>query len=194
MSDLYHSRNRIWQDQFDSRRLADRLEKVIVHDEIEDRDREFIESRDMFFISTVDAMGRPTVSYKGGQVGFVRVVDTKSIAFPGYDGNGMFLTAGNIASREDVGLLFIDFENPMRIRLHGTATVCSNDPLLDEYAEAQFIVRVKVRNMFVNCPRYIHKYKKLDTSKFVPRQGCTTPTPEWKTSDEFEGVLPRDKS
>ena len=106
--DLYHDGNREIQATFDSERLADRLTQIIVHDEITDEDRQFIESRDMFFISTVDSQGRPTVSYKGGEVGFVRYVDKKTIAYPGYDGNGMFLTAGNIASKNHVGLMFID--------------------------------------------------------------------------------------
>jgi len=128
---IYHAGNRDWQDKFDSRRLADRLQELTVHDEIDDQDRAFIEARDMFFISTVDQHGRPTVSYKGGDVGFVRIVDNKTLALPGYDGNGMILTAGNIASNNHVGLLFIVFENPMRIRLHGAATVHADDPLLE---------------------------------------------------------------
>jgi uncharacterized protein len=193
VTEIYHDGNRYFQDEFDSRRLADRLVDVIVHDELEERDRKFIESRDLFFISTVDDSGRPTVSYKGGTVGFVHVVDKKTIAFPGYDGNGMFLTAGNIAKNKDVGLLFVDFENPLRIRLHGTATVHTDDPLLSEFKEAQYIVRISVRNLFVNCPRYVHKFKRVNSSEFVPREGCTTPEPEWKSTAEFEDVLPKNR-
>jgi hypothetical protein len=190
MNDLYHDGNRELQDQFDSRRLADRVNELIVHDVITDGDRDFIEARDMFFISTVDELGRPTVSYKGGDTGFIRVVDKNTIAFPGYDGNGMFLTAGNIALNNHVGLLFIDFENPRRIRLHGTATVNTNDPLLSEYIEAQYIVRVTVRNLFVNCPRYIHRYTKMEKSEYVPKEGGPAPIPEWKTSEAIQDVLP----
>jgi uncharacterized protein len=121
VSDIYHKGNREFQDQFDSRKLADRVNDIIVHDHITDEERTFIESRDMFFISTDDDQGRPTVSYKGGEPGFIRVIDEKTIAFPGYDGNGMFLTVGNIAANHEVGLLLIDFENPQRLRLHETA-------------------------------------------------------------------------
>ena len=191
MTEIYHDGNRYFQEEFDSRRLADRLVDVIVHDELEERDRAFIESRDLFFISTVDNQGRPTVSYKGGPVGFVRAVDEKTIAFPGYDGNGMFLTAGNISNNSDVGLLFIDFENPLRLRLHGTATVHTDDPLIPGFKEAQYIVRIAVRNLFINCPRYVHRFKRISTSEFVPRKGYTTPEPEWKSTDEFEDVLPK---
>jgi predicted pyridoxine 5'-phosphate oxidase superfamily flavin-nucleotide-binding protein len=156
-----------------------------------EEDCEFIESRDMFFISTVDGQGRSTVSYKGGDIGFVRVIDPETIAFPSYDGNGMFLTAGNIVTNNEVGLLFIDFENPRRLRLHGSAKIDKNDPLLNEYIDAHFIIRISVRNLFMNCPRYIHRYKKLDTSEYVPKQGCKTPIPEWKTLDVVQDVLPQ---
>lgn len=192
MNDIYHKGNRDIQDQFDSRRLADRVNELIVHDEISDEDRNFIEARDMFFISTVDKLGRPTVSYKGGDSGFIRVIDEKTIAFPGYDGNGMFLTAGNIKENNQVGLLFIDFENPHRMRLHGTATIATNDPLLNEYIDAQYIIRITIRNIFINCPRYIHNYKKIDNSEYVPKQGCLTPIPEWKKLDVIKDFLPKD--
>ncbi len=191
MTDIYHKGNREFQDQFDSQKLADLLDGIIVHDAVTDEERGFIESRDMLFISTVDEQGRPTVSYKGGEVGFVRVIDEKTIAFPGYDGNGMFLTAGNIAVNNDVGLLFIDFENPQRLRLHGTARITPNDILLNEYVDAKYIIRVTVRNLFVNCPRYIHQYKKIEQSLYIPKEGCETPIPDWKKLDVVQDVLPK---
>jgi predicted pyridoxine 5'-phosphate oxidase superfamily flavin-nucleotide-binding protein len=191
MTDIYHKGNREFQEQFDSRKLADLLDGIIVHDAVTDEERGFIESRDMFFISTVDEQGRPTVSYKGGEVGFVRVVDEKTIVFPSYDGNGMFLTAGNIAAHNEVGLLFIDFENPQRLRMHGTASITPNDVLLGEYVDAQYIIRVAVRNLFVNCPRYIHQYKKIEQSPYIPKEGCEAAIPDWKKLDVVQDVLPK---
>lgn len=190
MRSFYHKKQRELQDAFDTRRLADRVHEVIVHDTISDEDREFIEARDMFFLSTVDADGYPTVSYKGGAPGFVRVLDEKTIAFPSYDGNGMFMSMGNMLANNRVGMLFIDFENPHRVRLHGAATVSGEDELLAEYHEAQLIVRVTVENMFINCPRYIHRMKKIEQSEYVPEPGCETPVPEWKTLDVVQDVLP----
>jgi uncharacterized protein len=190
MSDFYKAASRDLQDQFNSRQLADRLEGMIVHEEITEQDRDFIETRDMIFISTVDEFGNPTVSYKGGDAGFIRVVDSKTLAFPGYDGNGMFLTAGNIAASSKVGILFIDLENPMRLRLHGSATVDPGDPLLSDYNEALYVIRVTVDNLFINCPRYIHRYQKLAKSEYVPQTGCPTPVPEWKSIEPLREVLP----
>ena len=191
MSDIYHQGNRDLQNHFDSKKLADRVNELIVHEEITEQERDFITSRDMFFISTVDEQGRPTVSYKGGDVGFVRVIDEKTIAFPGYDGNGMFLTAGNIALNHEVGLLFIDLEQPQRLRLHGTATVFVDDPLLADYIDAQYIIRITVRNLFLNCPRYIHRYKKLEQSEYIPKKGCVAPIPDLKKLDAVQDVLPK---
>src|SRR5512134_3209559 len=99
MGATYHDGSRRLQDRFDTRRLADRLdERFVQHPFIGPDDRAFIERMDMFFLATADAEGRPQCSYKGGDPGFVRVVDERTVAFPTYDGNGMFLSAGNIGA------------------------------------------------------------------------------------------------
>jgi predicted pyridoxine 5'-phosphate oxidase superfamily flavin-nucleotide-binding protein len=183
MSETFHGGNRTLQDRFDTRRLADRIDSLLVSDTIGGRDREFIEARDMFFLATADRQGRPNCSYKGGDPGFVRVVDEHSLAFPNYDGNGMYLSMGNVLENPHVGMLFIDFDRRHRLRLNGTAAIDEGDPLLAEYPEAQFIVRVGVTQVFPNCPRYIHRMVEVERSAFVPRQACDTPVPDWKRSD-----------
>ena len=190
MSRLYHEGNRRLQDEFDTRRMADRIEEVIVHDVIDERDKAFIEARDMFFLATADAHGYPNCSYKGGDPGFVRVIDAHTVAFPNYDGNGMYLSMGNVLVNPNVGMLFIDFERGRRMRLNGVASIDPHDELLAEYPEAQFIVRVRAREVFPNCPRYIHTYQLVERSRFVPHAGCETPVPEWKRSAWAADVLP----
>ena len=187
---LYHDGSRELQYRFDTRRLADRIEERIVHDRIDEGDRAFIEARDMFFIATTDEDGQPQSSYKGGEPGFVRVLDEKTIAFPLYDGNGMYLSAGNLMTTKKVGLLFIDFEGRKRMRLNGVASVADDDPLLAEFPEAQMIVRVSATEVFPNCPRYIHEYKLVKRSRFVPKRECETPVPQWKQSEWAHDVLP----
>jgi predicted pyridoxine 5'-phosphate oxidase superfamily flavin-nucleotide-binding protein len=192
MSAIYHEGHRRFQDRFDARRLADRLDERIVHDRLTDKDREFIERLDMFFLATADAEGRPNCSYKGGDPGFVRVLDERTLAFPSWDGNGMYLSVGNVAVNAHVGLLFIDFERQRRLRLNGIASVEERDLLLAEFPGAQLVVRVRVREVFPNCPRYIHKLQAVERSAFVPRPGCTPPVPPWKTSELARDVLPAD--
>ena len=189
---LYHDGNRKLQDRFDTRRLADRIEDRIVHDQLDDDDRAFIEARDMFFLATSDENGQPQCSYKGGDPGFVRVVDEHTIAFPSYNGNGMYLSFGNALVNPQVGLLFIDFEGRKRMRLNGVASIDVEDPLLEEWPEAQFVVRVQATEVFPNCPRYIHEYRLVKHSRFVPKSECETPVPQWKHSDWANDVLPKD--
>ncbi|HCU91200.1 MAG TPA: pyridoxamine 5'-phosphate oxidase [Gammaproteobacteria bacterium] len=191
MSDLYADSHRELQDQFDTRRLADCLEEMIVADAISKDDRFFIESREFFFLSTVNPDGQPTVSFKGGPVGFVKVVNESTIAFPSYDGNGMFYSIGNLAVKPEIGILFIDFEKPHRVRFHGRASIQDNDPLLGEYKEADLVVRVQLSKMWINCPRYIPKLVKVESSRYLPKPGRETPLAGWKRIDAVQDALPK---
>lgn len=181
----YHQGNLDLQDKFGTRKLAERL-KVRVTETLSTDQREMIENANMFFLATCDERGLPTVSYKGGEAGFVRVVDDQTIAFPNYDGNGRFQSMGNVLQNPYVGILFIDFEGQIRLRLQGEASIDDNDPLMAEYHEAQFIVRVKITEAYRNCPRYIHKQKFVESSEYVPQVGRETPQPEWKSSPDLQ--------
>ena len=187
----YSSASRDLQDRYDTRRLADRLSEVKVHDLFTPSDRAFIERADLFFLASVDSAGQPTCSYKGGDPGFVTVLDDRTLAFPSYDGNGMYLSAGNVLETSRVGLLFIDFERQNRMRIDGEASVVADGALLARYPEAQFVVRVAASRIYPNCSRYIHRFQLVERSPFVPRIGAPTPVPGWKQSDWAADVLPR---
>jgi uncharacterized protein len=189
MSRIYGPRHRALQDRFDMRRLADGVEQRIVRTEISAEHQKFIESRDMFWLATIDHQGRPTVSYKGGDPGFVHVLDPTTLAFPCYDGNGMFYSMGNLIGNDKVGMLFVNFVQPHRLRVQGIATVREDDPLLAEFFEAQMIVRVSVTEIFRNCPRYVHRYRKIDRSEYIPRTEAKTPLAGWKRVDAVQGEL-----
>jgi uncharacterized protein len=186
----YRDSQRALQDRYDTRRLADRLAETA--GDVVTPFREFIEARDMFFLATADANGQPQCSYKGGDPGFVRVVDDTTIAFPVYDGNGMFLSTGNLAENPSVGLLFVDFENGSRLRLNGDASVDPDDPLIDSYPGALFVIRVQARAVFPNCRRYVHTHGETERSVFVPDGDAPAPVPDWKRDPWFEGTLPAD--
>src|SRR3954452_24759144 len=158
MSIMYHAGNRRLQDQFDSRRISDRLEEKLTRTAFTPDDKAFIESAIYFFVSTADADGRPDCSFKGGPPGFVRVIGDSELAFPDYDGNGMFKSLGNLLVNPNVGLLFIDLhERPRRLRVNGTTTVSREDPCLAKTVGAQMMGPIKARGIFPNCPRYIPK-------------------------------------
>jgi len=188
---MYHQHSRALQDRFDTRRLADRLAERLSRTEFSYEDRAFIETRAMFFLATADAGGRPDCSYKGGRPGFVRVVDLCTLAFPSYDGNGMFRSLGNVLANPQVGLLFLDFERPRRLRVNGTASASADDPLMGEFEGAQLMVRVRAERIFPNCPRYLHRMQLLELSAYAPGGGETPPVPEWKKSPQFSDVLPK---
>ena len=177
------------QDTFGTRKMADRIAEFAPPMVIPEN-KAMIESMDMFFLATADAQGRPQVSYKGGDPGFVKVIDDTTLAFPIYDGNGLFLSAGNMSANANVGLLFIDFTNPHRVRVNGTASVQDSDPLMSQYPGAVMIVRVAIREIFGNCPRYVHKMRLVKRSKFVPKANVETPEPVWKYLNAIQDVLP----
>ena len=190
MSDYFNQGNRELQDVFGTRPLADRLQAGIIAPVINPLDAEFIEAQNMFFLATVDDKGQANCSYKGGNVGLVKVVNETTLAFPIFDGNGMFMSAGNVLVNGQVGLLFVDFNRQARVRVNGTASIDSSDELLTHWAGAVVIVRVNVRETFPNCPRYIHKMALVEASVFVPQAGCKPPDASWKKLEIVADVLP----
>jgi hypothetical protein len=187
---MYHDGNRQLQDRFDSRRISDRLEEKLTRKDFSADDKAFIEALPYFFLATADAEGQPDCSFKGGPPGFVRVTGPSEIAFPDYDGNGMFKSLGNIVVNADVGLLFIAMHGkPRRLRVNGHARVSENDPLLAETVGAQLIVRVTARAIFPNCPRYIPTMASAEPSVYVPRAGEAPPEPKWKEFDDFKDYI-----
>jgi uncharacterized protein len=187
---MYHEGNRRLQDAFDSRRISDRLEEKLVRRAFTADDKAFIEGAIYFFMATADADGRPDCSFKGGAPGFVRVTAPDELAFPDYDGNGMFKSLGNLLVNPAVGLLFIDLhEKPRRLRVNGDGLVCRDDPLLARTVGAQLIVRVKARAIFPNCPRYLPRMPLAEPSKYVPRPGEDPVEPAWKGFADFKDCV-----
>ena len=190
MSIMFHDGNRQLQDRFDSRRLADKLEEKLTRTAFTADDKTTIESCAYFFLATADAEGRPDCSFKGGMPGFVRVTGASELAFPDYDGNGMFKSLGNMLVNVEVGLLFIALHGrPQRLRVNGTATVSREDPLLASTVGAQMIVRVAARVIFPNCPRYIPDMQLVDPSIYAPRSGYDPPEPAWKDFEIFRDCV-----
>jgi len=187
---LYHDGNRALQDQFDSRRIADRLEEKLTRTIFSPDDKIFIESSSYFFLATADAQGRPDCSFKGGVAGFVRITGASELAFPDYDGNGMFKSLGNVLANPEVGMLFIAMHGkPQRLRVNGTAAISRDDPLLATTVGAQLIIRVSARAIFPNCPRYIPTLAWSGDSQYAPRAGTVAPEPAWKSFEIFKDCI-----
>ncbi len=191
--DFYRPGHRELQDRFDSRRLADRLAEVTLASTFSERDRRIIAAAPFVWLSTADADGWPDVSYKGGRPGFVQVLDDSRLAFPSYDGNGMYRSLGNIIDNPRVGLLFCDFDKPWRIRVKGLARLVDDPQFLRQWPGAELAVEVTAQTVFPNCGRYLHRSGD-EPSVFVPDEGHEPPQPEWKTMEAFADHLPRSRS
>jgi predicted pyridoxine 5'-phosphate oxidase superfamily flavin-nucleotide-binding protein len=149
-----------------------------------------IEAAPFFFLATADDDGWPDVSYKGGRPGFVRVLDDRRIAFPSYDGNGMYRSLGNIEDNPRVGLLFVDLDQPFRMRLKGRAALVDDPAMVASWPGAEAAVEVAVEAVFPNCSRYLHRLELHEISQYVPDEGHRPPEPEWKAMDLFAPYLP----
>ena len=189
MDDFFTAAQRQLQSEFETIDLADRIAEAVVSEELLDQQAEFIHSRNMFYLSTIDESGYPSCSYKGGDLGFVRVIDSGTVVFPNYDGNGMFMSMGNIQAKAKVGLLFIDFETPQRLRLRGEASLLREGPMLDSYPGANFVVEISVNHVWVNCPRYVHRMQPLEQSPYLPQKDGLVSLALWKRIDILQDVL-----
>ena len=189
MDDFYTPAQRALQDRFGARPLADGLAAGIVAPQLAPPQIEFVEARDSFYLATVDDAGFPSVSYKGGAPGFVRALDPVTLVFPSYDGNGMFMSMGNIDATAKLGLLFVDFETPQRLRVRGEARVLHEGPVLDSYPGAQLAVQVTIESAWVNCPRYVHRMARVEASRYVPDARGEAPLPAWKRIDSIQPLL-----
>ena len=189
MSKIYHTSHRTIQQQFNTQALADQIEAAVVREELSEDQANFITSQTMFFLSTIDESNRPTVSYKGGETGFVRILNNKQLMFPSYDGNGMFYSMGNIFANPEIGVLFVDFEAPNRLRIQGKSELVNEGPLLDSYPGANLVVKVNVSQVWVNCSRYVHKMILREPSPYIPDSKGNAPIALWKRIEGLDQFL-----
>ncbi len=180
------------QQRFDTTALAAAELQVIVHDSLSPADRAFIAQMEMFWLASVDPQGAPTVSFKGGAPGFVQMPDDQTLLFPCFDGNGMFYSMGNIAATSGVGLLFMDFVTPARLRVQGHARLTDEPAIVGLWPGAQLAVTVAITALITNCPRYIPRMQRLQASRYVPDPITgAQPIPGWKRIDAIQPVLPQ---
>ncbi|MEO6004746.1 MAG: pyridoxamine 5'-phosphate oxidase family protein [Opitutus sp.] len=149
------------QERYQGR--AQLIEKTGGSDLLTESEREFIESRDTFYLSSVSESGWPYVQHRGGPAGFLRVVGENVIAFADYRGNRQMLTTGNVAADDRVALILMDYPQRSRLKILGHATVvaAADDPALAKKVAipgapaAERLAKIKVVAFDWNCPKYI---------------------------------------
>ncbi len=187
---FYHDGSRRIQRRFGTERLAAHLAERYVLTELESEHAGWVRGADTVFVATVDPRGRPECSYKGGLPGFIQVPDPRTLEIPSYDGNGMYRTVGNVAAEAWVGLLFLFPALPAKLRVNGRCEVVTDPAVLARHTGAEAVLRVGVRQVFENCPRYLHDPGTGEHSVHCPRPDYRPPEPDWKQKDEYDGLLP----
>ena len=190
-SDFYHEGARAMQNALGTRELADHIADKYVTSQLGESATAMIRAADCFYLATADRQGQPDCSYKGGLPGFVTVLSDTELAFPSYDGNGMFRSLGNILVNPAVGMLFVSYAEPGRLRVNGTARVSHDAPDVAEYPGANAVIYVTIRQVFDNCPRYLHDQASGTHSVHCPRPGYEPPDPAWKLKPEYDHILRR---
>ena len=133
---------------------------------VEDRDQ--ILRADTFFIATQHPEASADASHKGGNPGFVKVLDDQRLAFPDYNGNHMFNTLGNLAINPNAGLLFIDFDSGRTLQLTGRASIDWNPERAGGFAGAERIVDYAVAEVIANDQGFSLIAKFRQYSRFNP--------------------------
>lgn len=144
------------QQRWDTARLWDDARKArLLWDCIPPELHARIEAAPFFFLATSAPDGRCDCSFKGGGPGLIRILDERSFAFPDFDGNGAFMSLGNLLANPHVGCLFIDFNDGARLRVNGRAEILDQGELLALFPGSPRVVRVDVEQVVPNCARHV---------------------------------------
>jgi predicted pyridoxine 5'-phosphate oxidase superfamily flavin-nucleotide-binding protein len=140
------------------RREPARLARLLL-DHIPSEYHERIEAGLFFFLATSNARGQCDCSFKGGGPGLVRMLDPRTLAFPDFDGNDLFMSLGNILENPRVGLLFIDFADGARLRVNGCAAIHDDGPARALFPAAPRVVVVAIEEVTPNCPAHVPRLR-----------------------------------
>ncbi len=114
-----------------------------------------IEQAPFFFLATSDLDGHCDCSFKGGGPGLIKIIDSTHFAFPDFEGNGAFMSIGNIMQNPHVGCLFIDFTDGGRLRVNGRASICENDEITQNFKNSKRAILVSIEQVVPNCKAHI---------------------------------------
>jgi uncharacterized protein len=122
----------------------------------------FIEAQESVFLATANAEGQPYIQHRGGPLGFLRVLDERTIGFADFSGNRQYITLGNLADNPKAYLFLIDYARRQRVKIWGEAHVVEGDEALisklmpEGYkARGEQAILFSVKAWDVNCPQHI---------------------------------------
>ena len=152
--DKMHAGSLALQQRYGTHELGMRVAKSVAP-QLSEKEAVFVRAQEWFFCATADELGRTDCSFRAGPRGFVHVLDERTLAWEDYDGNGAFMSLGNIQLNPSVALLFVDFEHAKRLRVGGTAEILDGDAAAAVVPGAKRVVRVRITHAHANCPRHV---------------------------------------
>lgn len=169
---LFVNEVRALQDQVGT---AQKYEEIYPHKTksvLDEATKEFITTRESFYIASVSSTGWPYVQHRGGPAGFLKVIENKRIGFIDYPGNRQFITMGHAAHEDRVALFLMDYEQQARLKILGRLTMQhanDADPELCEMlttpgqARIDRVAIIDIEAIDWNCPKYIPQF--IDINK-----------------------------
>ncbi len=156
------------QERLGSRRSYGRWERSWgFSQEISEGLAGFIAERDSFYLGTASADRQPYIQHRGGPVGFLKVIDARTLAFADFDGNRQYISIGTLSENPRAFLFLMDYQNAVRIKLWGTAEFIDDDPQLlaslsdpDYGAVPERAIRFRVEAWDKNCPQHIPRLQR----------------------------------
>jgi predicted pyridoxine 5'-phosphate oxidase superfamily flavin-nucleotide-binding protein len=133
-------------------------------DELGDLETEFVESRDSFYMATISENGWPYVQHRGGPPGFIKVLNTRAIAFADFRGNRQYISVGNLNSDARISMILMDYANRRRLKIWGIAHIIHEEEapeLLANLTIPNYPARVErgiviqIEAVEWNCPQHI---------------------------------------
>ena len=134
----------------------------------------FIAHSPLVLVSSVDEFGFPDISPRGGDQGFVRVIDKQTLAFADSAGNNRLDTYTNIVNHQQVGLMFMVPGVDEILRVKGEVTLSRDPELLNAFAvkdkPAKLVVVVTVKELFFHCAKALMLAKPWSESTYTQRE------------------------
>jgi len=164
------------QEQRGSRQTYTRFEQSgPENDTISPEIAAFIGERDGFYLGTVGSNGYPYIQFRGGQPGFLKVLDEQTLGFADFRGNVQYVTIGNLLENDKAFIFLMDYRNRKRLKIWGRASVVENDSALTQQlavlgyaAEVERAILFRVEAWNWNCPQHIPlRYSEAEVDAIV---------------------------
>jgi hypothetical protein len=131
-----------------------RRARLLLH-EIPERFQQRVADSPFFFLATSNREGACDCSFKGGGPGIIKILDARQLVFPDFDGNGAFMSIGNLLENPRVGLLFIDFSDGGRLRVNGVASIHETGQFKDLFPDHPRAIHVSIEQVIPNCAAHV---------------------------------------